>query len=80
MKKNRHFIIFYLLLFFFSSNALSYQIDISKKYDSIFNSKVLGNEDINNYQQAYKVLDEYLGLYALLIYVEFSFPYYFQRN
>ena len=47
--------LFYIITFslFFSLNAFGYQIDISKKYSQIFESKILSEEDINNYQQAY---------------------------
>ncbi len=52
--KNIYFI--FLLIFFYNfivPNAQAYQIDIAKKYTNIFSSKILSEEDIKNYQQAY---------------------------
>ncbi len=48
--------IYFLVIFFFfsfSSKIYAFQNDISKKYDNIFSNKLLSQEDINNYQQAY---------------------------
>ena len=39
--------------FLFSLNSNAFQIDISKKYNNIFSSKVLSDNDVINYQQAY---------------------------
>ena len=38
---------------FMNLNAYAYQVDIAKKYNGIFSSKILSNEDVDNYQQAY---------------------------
>ncbi len=53
MKKINLFLIVSILLFFFSFNAYSFQVDISKKYNDIFETKILSDEDVHNYQQAY---------------------------
>ena len=34
-------------------NAQAFQLDISKKYGDIFSSKILSEDDVHNYQQAY---------------------------
>ena len=53
---HKKFSIFCFFIFFviFSKQIYAYQQDIVDKYDNIFSSKVLSDEDIYNYQQAYK--------------------------
>tara|TARA_A100001011_G_C14320387_1_gene850299 strand:+ start:5786 stop:7525 length:1740 start_codon:yes stop_codon:yes gene_type:complete len=51
--KNSLFVYFFSLIFFFSFDVNSFQVDISKKYNDIFSSKILNDSDIYNYQQAY---------------------------
>ena len=43
---------------FFTQQIYAYQQDIVIKYDKIFSSKVLSDEDVYNYQQAYKFQDK----------------------
>ena len=38
---------------FIIPNANSFQTDIAQKYNDIFSSKILSEEDVKNYQQAY---------------------------
>ena len=45
------FVIFFV---FFSKQIYAYQQDIVIKYDNIFSTKILSEEDVYNYQQAYK--------------------------
>ncbi len=54
--KNRYckiFLIFIIGYIFIIPTANAFQIDIAKKYNSIFSTKVFNEEDVNNYQQAY---------------------------
>ena len=53
---HKKFSIFCFFIFFliFSKQIYAYQQDIVEKYDNIFSSKVLSDEDVYNYQQAYK--------------------------
>ena len=53
---NKKFLIFCFFIFFviYSKQIYAYQQDIVEKYDNIFSSKVLSDEDVYNYQQAYK--------------------------
>ena len=53
---HKKFLIFCFFIFFiiFSKQIYAYQQDIVTKYDNIFSSKVLSEEDVYNYQQAYK--------------------------
>ena len=53
---HKKFSIFCFFIFFviFSKQIHAYQQDIVIKYDNIFSSKVLSEEDVYNYQQAYK--------------------------
>ncbi len=48
---------FIIWILFFSifiiPNVQAYQADIANKYDNIFSSKILSDEDVKNYQQAY---------------------------
>jgi soluble lytic murein transglycosylase len=53
MKRISLYILISIFLFFFSFKAFGFQIDISKKYNNIFSSKILSEEDVHNYQQAY---------------------------
>ena len=53
MNKKNLFIFVSIFLLFFSSNSFGNQIDISKKYNNIFASKILSEEDVHNYQQAF---------------------------
>ncbi len=53
MKRISLYILISFFLFFFSFKAFGFQIDISKKYNNIFSSKILSEEDVHNYQQAY---------------------------
>ena len=54
MNNKKFFIIYFLFFVIFSKQIFAYQQDILIKYDNIFSSKVLSDEDVNNYQQAYK--------------------------
>ena len=47
-------ICFFIFFVFFSKQIFGYQQDIVIKYDNIFSKKVLSEEDVYNYQQAYK--------------------------
>ncbi|MDC3178056.1 hypothetical protein OBA41_01940, partial [Pelagibacteraceae bacterium] len=51
----KKFLIFNLFMFLviFSKQLYAYQQDIVLKYNNIFSSKVLSDEDVYNYQQAY---------------------------
>ncbi len=53
MKKISLLILISFILFSLSFRAFGFQVDISKKYNNIFSSKILSEEDVNNYQQAY---------------------------
>ena len=53
MKRNSLYISISIFLFCFSFKAFGFQVDISKKYNNIFSSKILSEEDVHNYQQAY---------------------------
>jgi soluble lytic murein transglycosylase len=53
MKRNSLYILISIFLFCFSFKAFGFQVDISKKYNNIFSSKILSEEDVHNYQQAY---------------------------
>ncbi len=53
MKRISLYTLISIFLFFFSFKAFGFQIDISKKYNNIFSSKILSEEDVHNYQQAY---------------------------
>ncbi len=52
--KNFSIICFFIFFVFFSKQIYAYQQDIVIKYDNIFSTKVLNEEDVYNYQQAYK--------------------------
>ena len=55
MNNNKFYIICIFIFFIiFSKQISAYQQDIVIKYDNIFSSKVLSEEDVYNYQQAYK--------------------------
>ena len=41
------------LSIFIIPNVQAYQADIAEKYNNIFSSKILSDEDVKNYQQAY---------------------------
>ena len=43
----------FIIFFLFVSNAKAFQNDIAKKYNNIFSSKILTDDDVHNYQQAY---------------------------
>ena len=52
--RNNSFCFFIVFVFFYIPlNAFGFEEDISKKYINIFSSKILSDEDVNNYQQAY---------------------------
>ena len=53
MKKINFKILISFFLLFFSCKSFGFQSDISNKYNNIFSSKILSEEDVNNYQQAY---------------------------
>ena len=53
MKRISLYILISLILLILSSKSFGFQIDISKKYNNIFSSKILSEEDVNSYQQAY---------------------------
>ncbi len=53
MKRIKVFLLTLVVLSFFPVKTFSVQIDVSKKYNQIFSSKLLSNEDVNNYQKAY---------------------------
>ncbi len=53
MKKINLYILIIFFLFFLSNNTFAFQIDIANKYNSIFSTKVLSDDDVYNYQQAY---------------------------
>ncbi len=53
MKKISLYILISITFFSFSFKAFGFQVEISKKYNDIFSSKILSQTDINNYQQAY---------------------------
>ena len=46
-------LIIFINFFFIIPSASAFQIDIANKYSNIFSSKVLSDEDVYNYQQAY---------------------------
>ena len=48
---------FFVFFIIFSKQIYAYLQDIVTKYDDIFSSKVLSEEDVYNYQQAYKFQD-----------------------
>ena len=52
MKINQLIFILLILILVFPK-AHAFQTDITKKYNSIFSSKILTDEDVNNYQKAY---------------------------
>ena len=52
MKINQLIFILVILILVFPK-AHAFQTDITKKYNSIFSSKILTDEDVNNYQKAY---------------------------
>ena len=54
MNNKKFFIICFFFFVIFSKQIFAYQQDIVIKYDNIFSSKVLNDEDVYNYQQAYK--------------------------
>ena len=54
MNNKKFFIICFFFFVIFSKQIFAYQQDIVIKYDNIFSSKVLSDEDVYNYQQAYK--------------------------
>ena len=60
MKNNLLIYIFVILInyFFFIPDVYAYQINISNKYSEIFSSKVLSENDVENYQQAYLFQDK----------------------
>ena len=53
MKKINLYILILLFLLFLSSKAFGFQTDISNKYNNIFSSKILNENDVENYRQAY---------------------------
>ena len=53
MKKINFKILISFFLLFFSCKSFGFQSDISNKYNNIFSSKILSEEDVHNYQQAY---------------------------
>ena len=53
MKRISLYILISIFLFCFSFKAFGFQVDISKKYNNIFSSKILSEDDVYNYQQAY---------------------------
>ena len=53
MKRIRLSTLVIFILISISFRALGFQIDISNKYNNIFSSKILSEEDVKNYQQAY---------------------------
>ena len=53
MKRISLYTLISIFLFFFSFKAFGFQAGISKKYNNIFSSKILSEEDVHNYQQAY---------------------------
>ena len=53
MKKINFKILISFFLLFFSCKSFGFQSEISNKYNNIFSSKILSEEDVNNYQQAY---------------------------
>ena len=53
MKKINVIIFLFFIFLFFSEKVFGFQFDISKKYDDIFSSKILSQEDVFNYRQAY---------------------------
>ena len=53
MKKANSIIFFVICFIFVIPSVDAFQTDIANKYNSIFSSKVLSDEDVHNYQQAY---------------------------
>ncbi len=53
MKKNNLFINTFLIISILSFKASAFQNEISNKYNNIFSSKILSEQDVHNYQQAY---------------------------
>ena len=53
MKKISFYILVSFFLFCLSSKTFGFQVDISKKYNNIFSSKIFSEEDVHYYQQAY---------------------------
>ena len=45
--------IIFIYIIFIIPSASAFQLDIANKYSNIFSSKVLSDEDVYNYQQAY---------------------------
>ncbi len=53
MNKFYLFIVILFIAGIYPLSAFSFQIDVSKKYNKIFSSKILSDEDVYNYQKAY---------------------------
>ena len=53
MKKIKLYILISFVICSLSPKTFGFQIDISKKYNNIFSSKILSEEDVHNYQQAF---------------------------
>ena len=51
--KLRLFLLVIINIIFITSKAQAFQIDIAEKYNKIFTNKILDDEDVYNYQQAY---------------------------
>ena len=51
--KLRLFLLVIINIIFITSTAQAFQIDIAEKYNKIFTNKILDDEDVYNYQQAY---------------------------
>ncbi len=53
MIRNKLYFLSSFFLLLISTSTFGFQVDISKKYNKIFSNKILSQEDIHSYQQAY---------------------------